>query len=162
MRPFPQTLSVSALAPRSNEARTRAQKNQPRPTPFVAEGQSKGPQAGGICAANAQSREERRARPRGGAACRNTMAMEAMPANNSLAEDQRLDAELLPERLSRPGHILQTCLATRDQRLLHRPFGELFHSGAERSSTLPTVPVSSGAIPDLGSPMADSDRFDSS
>src|SRR5205085_1354230 len=119
IRPFPQTLLECVAAPRSDQAPAQAQRNQPEPTPFVAKVQSRGPRAAATCAASALHPAGRRERPRATTPCPNTKAGQAKQPRTSPDEDQKTDAELLPERPSHPGHILQTCLTTRDQQWLH-------------------------------------------
>src|SRR5438094_6307641 len=133
MGPFPQTLLECVAAPRSDRVPAQAQRNQLGPAPFVAKVRSRGPPGGVTCAASALHPAGRRERPRAATPCPNTKAGQAKQVRTSPDEDQKTDGELLLERPSRPGHTLQTCLATRDQQWLHRPCGEEFRSELERS-----------------------------
>src|ERR1700747_1439941 len=132
MRPFPQTLLECSAAPRSGRAPAQARTNQPRARSFVAEAPARGPQVAVTCASDEPRRARRLAPLRAATPCPSTKAAPAKQARNSLDEDQKTDAELLPERPCRRGHILQTCLATRDQQGLHRPCGEQCRSGPDR------------------------------
>src|SRR5215472_12673644 len=159
MHPFLRTPEECALAPHNGRVPARAQRNQPKLSPDVAEARPGDQPVGGTCAADAQHLAARRERSREATPCPNTTEAPPMPARSSLLADQKKDDEFRAGRLLPRNRSFQTMLATKDQSWPHRLQDERLHSKWWRGSTLPTDPATPTffpyprlAIPDSGMP----------